>query len=235
MTVGLTGTREFQQKLGEALSRLGIESVSLMEGISSPLPVEIPWDTLAGSWIVFSSARGVDFFFDRAEQEGVNADAFAGCRFAVIGGETRKAAERRGFPVTLCPEEYHSRALTKDMLAAVTPEDRAFLFCSKQGSDHLQRALAQAGVQVFRYDIYDTVFRCRADAPEVDYVAFGSGAGVRNFRAERAALGRAIPVCIGPICADACRECFGVEPLMAEQCTVESMAALLQRLSLTNV
>lgn len=234
MTVGLTGTAEFQQKLSAALNAQGITGISLMEGISMPLETALPWDAVAGHWIVFSSVKGVDFFFDRWKTERNDRAVFTGCRFAVIGGETRKAVEARGFSVDICPEAYHSRALAKDLCTAVRPGEQVFLFCSRQGSDYLRQELTKIGTPCLRYETYDTVFRCKADAPAVTYVVFGSAAGVRNLWESGYDLGQAIPVCIGPICAQAVRECYHREPQIAENSTVDALGRLFQRLVLTN-
>lgn len=226
MIIGLTGTREFQNKLRKALG--GTPCVTLTEGYSTALDVQIPWDSLPGNWIVFTSAKGAEFFGIRYREAG--SPPLCSCQFSVIGSETRKAVQALGFPVTLCPEAYHSRALAEMLLGTVNPGQKICLFCSRQGSHHLEKTAAERGVPCLRLEIYSTSFQSSENPPKVDYVAFGSGEGVRNLRKSGYLLGNAIPVCIGPICAEACRECYGVEPMVAEQCTVEAMASLFRTL-----
>lgn len=231
VTVGLTGTDEFQEKLRKELGRRGIDSVSLMTGESCRLEVRIPWEDLRApqeKWIVFTSIKGVQFFFRECAAVRFDHRAFAACKFAVIGGETRRELEAYGFTADLCPEEYHSKALAAAMCQAVSGDAVVHLFCSKQGTGNLEEALADRGVACKRYDVYDTVFSCTGDpkAP-LDYVLFGSAAGVRSLQASGFALNGAKPVCIGPICADTFRSVYGAEPLMAPQATVAAMAELV--------
>lgn len=231
ITVGLTGTDEFQDKLRKELGRRGIDSVSLMTGESRQLGVQIPWDALKTQkekWIVFTSIKGVQFFFRECAAVRFDHRAFAACKFAVIGGETRRELEKYGFTADLCPEEFHSTALAKAVCQVVSGDAVVYLFCSKQGTGNLEAALAERKISCVRYDVYDTVFSCTGgQETHLDYVLFGSAAGVRCLRESGFSLNGAKPVCIGPICADAFRSAFREEPMMARQATVAALAELV--------
>ena len=63
-------------------------------------------------WLVFTSANGVDAFFDRGlEPAGLDARALAACAVAAIGPGTERALARRGIRADLVPERFVAESL----------------------------------------------------------------------------------------------------------------------------
>ena len=115
ISVGLTGTEAFQDKLRKKLLPLGAEPVSMMRGSCVEIPCALPWDRIKESaykWIVFTSAQGVRAFFRRCKGCKLDHRSFAYCKFAVIGPATGEELEKHGFMADLCPDQYTSEAVS---------------------------------------------------------------------------------------------------------------------------
>lgn len=233
--VGLTGTDDFQAKLREKLLPLGAEPVSLMQGRVQELETEIPWDVLTDGtekWLVFTSVQGIRSFFKRCRGAQIDYRRFSACKFAVIGEATRKELFSWGFTADLCPSVYTSEALCEALLSRNTEKASVCLFVSCQGTDLLEKKMAEAGIVCERFDLYDTLFTCGKMTKEaVDFILFGSAGGVRALKEagipienSRDGIGA---VCIGPVCARAYQGCYHAKPWMAKEATVE---ALIQEL-----
>lgn len=230
--IGLTGTDDFQEKLRSRLLPLGAEPASMMQGKCTETAVTVPWVEItdpADKWIVFTSVQGIRMFFQRCRREGIDHRRFASCKFAVIGPATKRELEKYGFMADICPQEYTSLALAEDLLSQIKKEERIYLFSSKQGTDLLTEKLTEAGLECHRFDIYDTHFTCRNHLIEnPDYVLFGSAGGVRAlYQSGYRMCGGAKGVCIGPVCAEAYRECFQEEPVIAKRAAVEALVEAL--------
>ncbi|MDO4312784.1 MAG: uroporphyrinogen-III C-methyltransferase [Eubacteriales bacterium] len=230
--IGLTGTDDFQEKLREKLQLLGAETVSLMGGRCEELKTMIPWGQITDSkrkWIVFTSVQGIRYFFYHCRKAGVDYRGFASCSFAVIGAATGKELKEYGFRADLCPQEYTSMALADELILQRRRGEEVFLFCSRQGTDVLSKKLAEVQIPCHRFDVYDTIFSPReGQEGMLDFLLFGSAGGVRAFwslgyQKEKRTCG----VCIGQVCADAYRECFKEEPVVAASATVEAMTEVL--------
>lgn len=230
--IGLTGTDDFQQKLYGRLLPLGAKPVSMMEGKCEETALAIPWNQIADGgkkWIIFTSVQGIRFFFRQCRREKVDNRGFGFCKFAVIGAATRKELEEYGFIADLCPKEYTSSALAEELLLQMEKGDRAYLFCSGQGTDLLEKRLTEKQLECRRFDIYDTHFSCRKEQTEKpEYILFGSAGGVRalyesGYEIEEDAKG----ICIGQICAEAFQKYFKKKPIVSGEATVEAMVETL--------
>lgn len=233
--IGLTGTSAFQEKLRSRLLALGAEPVSMMRGSCLEIPAVIPWEQITDAsekWIIFTSAQGIRTFFEKCRREKIDHRRFAACKFAVIGAATGHELEGYGFSADLCPREYTSAALADALLARRKEGESVYLFCSKQGTELFTERLAEKKAECHRFDIYDTCFSCiDPEEEKPQYILFGSAGGVRalhrsGYRIEKGMTG----VCIGPVCADAYRECFRAEPIIAETATTEAMVDALLRI-----
>ncbi len=266
VTVGLTGTDDFQDKIRQKLLPLGADVVSLMRGRCEALSCAVPWaqiTDLRDKWLVFTSVQGVRYFFRQRRKEKIDYRRFASCRFAVIGEATRAELDHCGFTADLCPAVYTSEALAEELLQNVGKAEPVYLFCSKQGSELLMERLQKEQAECYRFDIYDTCFTPnfepahvpdfgREDIPDFgrdnapgrernvlnvapdnapDYVLFGSAGGVQALhRAGYQMREGSQGICIGSVCAEAYRQCFQKEPVVAGAATVESMREALLEL-----
>ncbi|MGF0033606.1 uroporphyrinogen-III C-methyltransferase [Bariatricus sp. SGI.154] len=230
--IGLTGTDDFQAKLRDRLQPFGAKPVSMMRGRCTELAAVIPWEEIIDGkdkWIVFTSVQGIRNFFLRCKEARIDHRAFTSCKFAVIGSATGKALEGYGFIPDLCPKEYTSPALAEELLLQVKEGEKVYLFSSKQGTNLLTERLLEKQVDYQRFDVYDTEFVCDNRQMEaLEYILFGSAGGVKALFRSGYQMGKTTRgICIGKICADAFRECFQKEPIVAVSATVEAMLQAL--------
>ncbi|NMC19240.1 MAG: uroporphyrinogen-III C-methyltransferase [Thermogutta sp.] len=104
-------------------------------------------DLAAFDWVVFSSANGVRFFFDRIRQLGRDARAFGAARIAAIGPGTAEELQRFQIRADLLPPEFRAESLA-ETLSAQGQGRRYLLVRASRGRPTLAEALVQAGKEV---------------------------------------------------------------------------------------
>lgn len=229
--VGLTGTAEFQEKLADLVRSRGMIPRSLQRAVCTPVPAEIPWGDLDGAWVVFTSQRGIDFFFRRLEEDGIDLRRLSRCRFAVIGKATKTALARHGIQADLCPAEFTGQALAQALAQTVAPEERVYVFDSVQGSNVIPETLNARGISCKRLSLYDTAYETVPQVTSPSCVLFGSAGAVRALARDGWKPGDGITgVCIGPVSAAAYEACFGCSPVVAETISAQALAEAAEAL-----
>lgn len=155
-------TRPLEQagELSRQFEQLGAE-VYLQPAITIGPPADqAPLDAAiddAGNfdWIVFSSANGVRYFFDRLAAHGSDARVLASARLAVIGPGTREALAEYRLRADLEPEEYRAEALAEALSAAANGK-RFLLVRASRGREILAETLAAAGGRVTQAVAYQS-------------------------------------------------------------------------------
>lgn len=210
--VGVTGTDQITGPLAGALASHGAETYIAARSAVEPRPAADKIKELchAGScWAVFTSANGVELFFEVLTREKIDMRRLAGCRFAVIGPATGASLASHGVYADLCPKESTTRALAQALLDGTVPGEPVYLFRSAMGSVELPQALTgKHPVQdVSLYNIVsdaDAAKAAKDRLPGTDYIVFSSAGGVEMYFTEHGALPEGTkPVCIGPVTAKA--------------------------------
>ena len=184
-TVVVTRAREQASELRTRLAALGAEVIELPAIEIEPLDFALP-DLASYRWIVFTSANGVDAFFDRGLSPiGFDARAFSGMRIAAIGPGTADALERRGLRVDLLPERFVAESLLDAFPAGSV---RILLARAETARDVLPEGLQAKGYTVDVLAVYRTVQAAvdpdalaRVRAGDVDAITFTSSSTVTNF------------------------------------------------------
>lgn len=144
------------------------------------------------TWLVLTSARAVDFMFERLFMLGLDARALSGLRIATIGKATATALKERGLVCDLVPQSYHSRALATALIAeGLGVDDAVLLPRALEASDELPQTLSRAGVRCDVVPLYETSFPeatswsedalARLRDGRIDAVTFTSPSSVRNL------------------------------------------------------
>jgi uroporphyrinogen III methyltransferase/synthase len=200
------------------------------EVIALPTIATVPperWDEVdaalarlgAYSWLVLTSANGVDAFFARLRANGRDVRDLAGVAIAAIGPQTRAAVEARGLRVALTPAEYRAEAVADALVRAGVAGRRVLLARAAAARRVLPERLAAAGALVDEVAVYRTVLPAEsAAAPALfagerrpDLITFTSSSTVTNFarlfpgREPAAVLAGVAVGCIGPITAATAR------------------------------
>jgi len=210
-TIVVTRSREQVSELRARLLALGAAVLELPAIRIAPIDFTLP-DLAPFAWIVFTSANGVDSFFDRGlAPAGLDARALAPARIAAIGPGTAAALARRGLRADLVPERFVAESLLDAFPAG---PGRVLLARAETARDVLPEGLARKGYDVEVLAVYRTesvppdpavVARLRAGDAGVDAITFTSSSTVDNFCD---AIGAPLPephppvVSIGPVTSE---------------------------------
>ena len=108
-------------------------------------------------WLLFTSANGVEVFFDRLFASGRDLRALHRVRLGVIGAETGRALERLHLRPDLVPDEFKAEGL----LAALGSEDlsgrRVLLPRARGAREVLPETLRARGAHVDEIETYESV------------------------------------------------------------------------------
>jgi uroporphyrinogen III methyltransferase/synthase len=213
-SVVVTRAREQASGLRQRLVALGAEVIELPAISIEPVDVALP-DLGRYQWLVFTSANGVDAFFDRGlAPAGRDARALAGLQVACIGPGTDAALRAHGVGADLVPDREVAESLLDTFPNPKVRGERVLLARAEQGRDVLPDGLTTRGYAVDVLAVYRTV---RAEpAPDVvarvleghvDAVTFTSSSTVTNFCDALGALPspRPVVVTIGPVTTEAAR------------------------------
>jgi len=213
-SIVVTRAREQASDLRVALETLGAEVLELPTITVEPLDFALP-PLHRYAWLVFTSANGVDAFFDRGlAPAGHDTRALNGVRIAAIGPGTADALERHGVRADLVPERFVAESLLDAFPTPGAPGERVLIVRAEQGRDVLPDGLAARGHEVDVLAVYRTV-RARPDAAvldrvrrgEVDVITFTSSSTVENLLAVLGTVPDPQPlvVSIGPATSDTAR------------------------------
>lgn len=193
-------------------------------------------------WVIFTSANGVRFFWERLEAAGCDGRSLGGARVVAIGPATAEALRARGIEPDRIPTAYQAEGI----LAALADEplDGVGILIPRAAAarDVLPAELRKRGARVDVVPAYRTVparreaqaLRDLLERRGVDAVTFTSSSTVTNFC--RALGETAVPpllegvaiACIGPITAGTARE-HGLTPHVV--CTEYTIPALVSALT----
>jgi uroporphyrinogen III methyltransferase/synthase len=186
--VVVTRAREQASELRTRLEQLGAEVIELPSIALEPVDFSLPaLDRYA--WLVFTSANGVQAFFDRGlAPAGLDSRALAPVKVAAIGPGTADAIAARGVRADLVPERFVAESLLAAFPDPELPGSRVLIARAASARDVLPEGLAERGYEVDVLPVYRTVpvtpdpnDVARVRAGEVDALTFTSSSTVKNF------------------------------------------------------
>ncbi len=211
------------------------------------------------AWLVFTSANGVNCFFERMHGLGYSVPVVDGVRVAVIGTSTEAALTRHGISADLVPGEFVAEGL---VAALVEDEEkrgeklagkRVLLARAAEGRSILLSGLREAGAIVDDVAVYRTlpvdgddetgreVLRLLQEG-QIDMLTFMSSSTVRNFvrwleeglaegddPGRPIALGHTVIACIGPVTGQTARELGLRVQIEAKESTIDGLIEAMLR------
>ncbi|MFC4767880.1 uroporphyrinogen-III C-methyltransferase [Effusibacillus consociatus] len=139
-------------------------------------------------WIVFTSVNGVEFFFNRMRETGIDVRRIHG-KLAVVGTTTEEALRARGLFADLIPKQFVGESLFKELETRIRPGQKVLLPRADIARKALPDALRQIGCEVTEIDVYENVpvSENAAEAKQVlrdgdvHMITFTSSSTVKNF------------------------------------------------------
>jgi uroporphyrinogen-III synthase len=107
-------------------------------------------------WIIFTSVNGVDAFWDRLDERGINRKELRHLRVVAIGPSTAKAIEGQGKPVNVVPKEYVAESVVESLRGQVDGQ-RVLLARARVARDVIPVELTKLGATVDVVEVYETV------------------------------------------------------------------------------
>jgi uroporphyrinogen III methyltransferase/synthase len=217
----VTRTRKQASALSNKLRALGAQVIELPTiRIEPPSDLrafaELVQDAHVYDWIVFTSANGVDAFFEIFFKLYDDAREIGGARIAAIGPATAQRVKDFHLHVDLQPEEYVAEAVVKEFQKGGSVENlRILLVRAEKTRDVLPRELSGLGAIVDEAFAYRTVpetrditgSRRRLEKEGADLITFTSSSTVENFLALGLPWPKGMGVAsIGPITSKTARD-----------------------------
>ena len=222
-SVAVTRARAQASKFASQLRELGaqvVEAPAISTRARSDEAVEASIaEVETFALIAFTSAAGVESFFDALARAGKDARALHGIEFGVVGGATKDALAQHGIAADYVPARQTAEGLLEVLSEDLLRGKRVLLALAAGARRVLPEGLAEAGAEVHETSFYDTVIEelseaQRAAVADAEFITFASGSAVHSLVT---ALGGSEPlkgcslVSIGPTTSAALRE-HGLEP-----------------------
>lgn len=187
----VTASRPMAKKLGALLEEEGAEPILFSLVITHRRTdenfIKAMREIDEYTWIVLTSANGVEAFFDSLKEQKIDIRKFAHIKFAVIGDGTARALEAKGIYCDYIPTTYSSKDMADCMIPLLTKEDKVLLLRAKEASRELPKALEENKISYEAVSLYETKYDERKGEElnrilkDMDYVTFASSSAVKAF------------------------------------------------------
>lgn len=188
-------------------------------------------------WVVFTSAKGVEFFAARMKALHRKLPWAGRPHVAAVGDRTATSLSRLGTTPEFVPSRYLTEALGEEL--PVGRGMRVLLLRADIANPGLSKRLAERGFEVTETPIYRTTVArkgARRSIANANLVIFASPSAVRGFcevvapdELERAK--RLPTICIGPVTAKAAKANGFTDFIIPPKFTLDSVLAEIVRLN----
>lgn len=238
----LTGTRAMVRQQEQVLAPLGAETVAMSLVESRPVRTRQQKPVLDSlgqyRWLVFTSANGVDQFFNLLRELDVDHRALMHLGFAVVGQKTGEALKAHGFCPDFIPARHTSACLADTWVPDLAADTPVLLLRAREGSQVLPAKLREAGIPFRDLPLYETWTdpRRKEDLerilPDTDFVTIASGSAARALAemTEAECRQKARIISIGPETTRAALAAGLTVAATAEEATAEGMAQAVRAL-----
>jgi len=190
-------------------------------------------------WLIFTSANGVQFFFERLREKNNDIRNLKGIKICCIGPATARQIEGKGIQVDLVPKQFIAEGILQSFAAMDLKGSKILLPRASKARDVLPEGLKKLGASVDVVATYRTINSGRKKEDlaaiicdgKVDVITFTSSSTVSNF-VEIMGRDFKLPAninvaCIGPVTADTAKRAgFKIDINQQEY----TMAGLVQSL-----
>lgn len=243
----VTRNKEQANPLSELLSLEGAEPLEMPTIEIEPVFNQERLDNVLSrltefDWLIFTSANGVEGFFDLLHRHGLDSRELHGRKICAIGQVTASALQKYGIRPDLVPAEYSSRGIIACFKQEGINGKRFLLPCSQITNQELLHGLSGLGAEAEPVMIYRTLPAGKGDSQikellingAVDIITFTSPSTVRGLISMLAGdvdiLNKALIACIGPVTAAAATESRLRVDVIAKKYTIDGLVtALVER------
>jgi uroporphyrinogen III methyltransferase/synthase len=220
----ITRAREQSTDFSTLLKKLGAE------GIEFPMIEIVPplrWEELdhairqlkSYNWIIFTSANGVNFFWQRLREKRKDRLP-SSLKVCAIGPATADQLKEKKTSVDYVPKEFIAEAVLKGLARKAIKGKRILLARAKKARDILPKGLRKMGAEVDVMEVYRTIrpkggskkLKKLLTDGKIDVITFTSSSTVNHFaellkKENLKELLRGMTIaCIGPVTARTANE-----------------------------
>ena len=192
-SIMVTRSRSQNSKLVERIMDLGGNPIEIptikIEKVQDNKELENEIKNLKDyTYLVLTSKNGVDIFFDKLDEMGLDCRALANIKVCSIGATTSKAIIRRGIKPDIQPEKAVGESLYDELKDIVNKEDKILIPRAKNAREFLVKKLNEISnvTEVVTYEsVMDDSKKEKAinalEEGNLDYITFASSSTVTNF------------------------------------------------------
>ncbi|MDQ0920016.1 uroporphyrinogen III methyltransferase/synthase [Paenibacillus sp. V4I5] len=191
-------------------------------------------------WVLLTSVNGVEYFFRRLREKGIDVRKMGKARIAAVGPKTAEALAERGIIADVLPAKYQGEGILEAIQADLKAGQKVLLPTADLAREYLPVKLKELGLEVTEVDVYENVL-VTEDGDEIIHllqnqsihiITFTSSSTVTNLLEALRQLGVEEPLsllqgveiaCIGPKTAETASQCGLPITYMAEEATVASL------------
>lgn len=190
------------------------------------------------TWLILTSANGVEFFFKRLQTLGKDARALGNLKIAVVGKKTAKFLKKEGLNADFIPPDFVADSLIENFPVALKNQKILFPRVETGGRDVLVKDLTEQGATIVEAPAYES--GCPVSIPSevwqtlqekrIDIITFASSKTVKNFwqliqnhGGDRHSLKDVKLASIGPLTSQTCLEIFDRVDIEAEVFTLDGL------------
>ncbi|WP_195941059.1 uroporphyrinogen-III C-methyltransferase [Romboutsia sp. 1001713B170131_170501_G6] len=189
----VTRSRTQSSSLVEKISDLGGNPIEIptikIDKIENNIELENEINNIKDyTYLVLTSKNGVDIFFDKLDEMGLDSRALANLKVCAIGSATAKEIKNRGIKADIVPEKFVAEYLFEELKTILKSTDKVLIPRAKNARDYLVDKIGEI-CEVKEVHTYETVVdSTRKDEVlellnqnNADYITFASSSTVKNF------------------------------------------------------
>lgn len=182
-----TGTDSMNSQIRKAAGKITVTEISLIKTVPVNYELFGKTDLKQFTHMVFTSANGVDIFFDYLKKSKTDARIFGDTKFAVVGKKTALALESKGIFADIIPQIHSGKNLAEMLCGKCSKNDNILLVRAENGADTISKILTENAVSFTDLKLYrtETDFSKKEllnlCISEMDYIIFSSGSAAKAF------------------------------------------------------
>jgi uroporphyrinogen III methyltransferase/synthase len=190
-------------------------------------------------WLIFTSANGVQFFFERLLTKNRDIRDLKGVKICCIGPATAQQVQSKGIRVDLVPEKFISEGIIESFSGINLRGKKILIARAAKARDVLPVGLKNAGAKVDIVTAYETVNSGKKKSElealfkenQVDVITFTSSSTVNNFvkiMGRNFLLPKGVKIaCIGPVTEATAKKAGLSVDIHQEEYTMEGLVGAL--------
>ena len=190
-------------------------------------------------WLIFTSANGVAFFFERLFAKNKDIRDLKGIKICCIGPATAQQVRSKGIMVDLVPKKFISEGILESFSGIDLRGEKILIARAAKARDVLPAGLKKSGAKVDVVTAYETVnsgkkkneLETLFKENQVDVITFTSSSTVNNFvkiMGRNISLPKGVKIaCIGPVTSEAAKKAGLPVDIHQEEYTMKGLVGAL--------